>query len=82
MIAAAEAAGVLFAPVFQARFGVGAQCMKAAVAAGRLGRLVLASADIKWHRPASYYTGWKGMLALDGGAAVINQAIHGLDLLQ
>jgi predicted dehydrogenase len=43
---------------------------------------VLASAYVKWHRAASYYTGWKGKLALDGGGAVINQAVHGIDLLQ
>ena len=82
IIRAAEAQGVLLAPIFQARFGVGAQRVKAAIDAGRLGRLVLASAYVKWHRAASYYTGWKGTLALDGGGAVINQAIHGLDLLQ
>ena len=82
MIAAAEARGVLLAPIFQARFGVGAQRVKTAIDSGRLGRLVLASAYVKWHRDPSYYTGWKGTLALDGGGAVINQAVHGLDLLQ
>jgi predicted dehydrogenase len=82
IIEAAAKAGVLLAPIFQSRFGVGAQRVKAAVAAGRLGRLVLASAYVKWHRDASYYTGWKGTLAIDGGGAVINQSVHGLDLLQ
>lgn len=82
IIAAAESAGVLLAPIFQARFGHGAQTVKAALAAGRLGRLVLASAYIKWYRTSAYYTGWKGTLALDGGGAIINQSIHGLDLLQ
>lgn len=82
MIAAAAAAGVRLAPIFQARFGRGAQAVKAALDAGRFGRLVLGSAHVKWHRAAPYYTGWKGTLALDGGGAVINQAIHGLDLLQ
>jgi predicted dehydrogenase len=82
IIAAAAAAGVRLVPIFQARFGRGAQTVKAALDAGRLGRLVLASAYVKWHRPAAYYTGWKGTLTLDGGGAVINQAIHGVDLLQ
>ena len=31
---------------------------------------------------ADYYTGWKGKISEDGGGAVINQAIHGVDLLQ
>lgn len=84
LLAAATAAGVVVAPIFQSRFGAGAQKVKAAVAAGRLGRLVLASAYVKWHRTAEYYAAqpWKGSLALDGGGAVMNQAIHGLDLLQ
>ncbi len=82
LITAAEKAGVKVAAIFQGRFGAGAQKVKAAIAAGRLGRLVLASAYVKWHRPASYYSGWKGVLALDGGAVLINQSIHGLDLLQ
>jgi predicted dehydrogenase len=43
---------------------------------------VLASAYVKWHRSTTYYTGWKGSLKLDGGGALINQAIHGIDLLQ
>ncbi len=82
IIAAARAAGVRLAPIFQARFGEGARTVKTAIDAGRFGRLVLASVYVKWHRAASYYTGWKGTLALDGGGAVINQSIHGIDLLQ
>lgn len=82
LINAAERAGVLLAPIFQARFGAGARAVRNAVSAGRLGRLVLASVYVKWHREPDYYTGWKGTLALDGGGAVINQSIHGLDLLQ
>jgi predicted dehydrogenase len=82
ILAAAETAGVRVAPVFQGRFGDGARTVKAALDAGRLGRLVLASAYVKWHRTAQYYTGYRGSLVLDGGGAVINQAIHGLDLLQ
>jgi len=82
ILAAAEQAGVHVVPIFQGRFGDGARTVKAALAAGRLGRLVLASAYVKWHRTAQYYTGYRGSLGLDGGGAVINQAIHGLDLLQ
>jgi predicted dehydrogenase len=82
ILAAADRAGVKIAPIFQARFGDGARRLKAAIDAGRFGRLVLASAYVKWHRGASYYTGWKGTLNLDGGGALINQSIHGVDLLQ
>ena len=81
--AAAEKAGVKVAAIFQGRFGSGAQKVKAALDAGRLGRLVLASAYVKWHRTTEYYqTAWKGTWELDGGGALMNQAIHGVDLLQ
>ena len=42
---------------------------------------MLASNYVKWHRTAQYYTPPRGLRANDGGGAVINQAIHGLDLL-
>src|SRR5207302_9588564 len=48
LLGAAEAAGVKVAPIFQARFGEGARTVKAALDAGRFGRLVLASAYVKW----------------------------------
>jgi predicted dehydrogenase len=82
ILEAADQAGVRVAPIFQGRFGDGARTVKAALDAGRLGRLVFASAYVKWHRTAQYYSGYRGSLGLDGGGAVINQAIHGLDLLQ
>ncbi len=82
ILAAAQKAGVLIASIFQARFGDGARALKQAIESGRFGRLVLCSAYVKWHRAPSYYVGWKGKLALDGGGAVINQAIHAVDLLQ
>ncbi len=83
IITAAEKAGVKVAAIFQGRFGEGAQKVKAALDAGRLGRMVLASAYVKWHRTTDYYkTAWKGTWELDGGGALMNQAIHGVDLLQ
>ena len=57
--------------------------LKAAVEAGRFGRLTLGETTCKWWRPQSYYDegGWKGTKALDGGGALMNQAIHNVDLL-
>lgn len=82
ILAAAEAAGVKVAVIFQGRFGEGAQRVKAAIKAGRFGRMALASAYVKWHRTEEYYkTPWKGRWDLDGGGALMNQAIHGVDLL-
>jgi UDP-N-acetyl-2-amino-2-deoxyglucuronate dehydrogenase len=83
MIAAAQTAGVLLAAVFQQRYARGIQEAKAAVESGRLGQMVLADAYVKWHRPQRYYDGsWHGTWALDGGGALMNQAIHSIDLLQ
>jgi predicted dehydrogenase len=82
ILRAAQQAGVRVGSIFQARFGDGARALKAALDAGRFGRIVLASCYVKWNRTTDYYTGWKGRLSEDGGGALINQAIHGVDLLQ
>jgi len=84
IFAAAERGGALLAGVFQMRLGRGAAALKAAIAAGRFGRITLSSAYIKWWRSPDYYQSstWKGTWALDGGGALINQGIHAVDLLQ
>ncbi len=82
LLAEAHKANVKVAAIFQARLSRGAVALKQAIDSGRFGRLSLCSAYIKWHRSAAYYTGWKGTLKIDGGGAVMNQAIHAVDLLQ
>ena len=82
ILRAAREAGVRVAPIFQGRFGVGARTLKAALDQGRFGRLALASAYVKWQRTADYYRGTRGSWASDGGGAMMNQAIHSVDLLQ
>src|SRR5690606_33647662 len=83
IIDAAEQAGVILACVFPLRFAEGPRRAKAAVEAGRLGRLTLADVYVKWYRPQSYYDGsWRGTWEFDGGGALMNQAIHNIDLVQ
>jgi predicted dehydrogenase len=83
IIQAAEMAGVVLACIFGLRFTVGAAQAKAAVDAGRLGRLALADVAVKWYRPQSYYnSSWRGTWAIDGGGALMNQSIHCVDLVQ
>ncbi|MEO6567467.1 MAG: Gfo/Idh/MocA family oxidoreductase [Opitutaceae bacterium] len=82
ILRAAAAAGVHVGAIFQGRFGDGARTVKKAIAAGRLGRLVLATATVKWHRSAQYYSGSRGSFAADGGGALMAQGIHAVDLLQ
>jgi len=69
--------------IFPSRFGDANQALKSAVQAGRFGRLTLGETTCKWWRPQSYYDegGWKGTKPLDGGGALMNQAIHNVDLL-
>ena len=83
LIGAAEKANVLLGVIFQDRFKPGPTAMKQILQEGRLGRPLLVDARVPWYRPPEYYatSRWRGMLALDGGGALINQAIHTLDLL-
>ncbi len=83
LIAAAERADVCLGVLFQDRLRPALVRLKDAVDEGALGRLLLASARVKWHRHPEYYSEsrWRGTRALDGGAALINQGIHTLDLL-
>ncbi len=57
--------------------------MKRAITDGRLGRLLLADLSMKYFRSQAYYdsAGWRGTWAMDGGGALMNQGIHGVDLL-
>jgi predicted dehydrogenase len=75
---------VKLAVIFQSRFARPTRRLKEAVDNGELGKLVLGDAYIKWFRPQGYYdsTDWRGTIKGDGGAALINQSIHTIDLLQ
>lgn len=83
IIAACDANNVLLSPVFQSRFSKPVQLVKKAMQAGRFGRMVLASAQMRWYRNTAYYSGssWRGTWDMDGGGALMNQAIHTIDLL-
>lgn len=83
IIRAVEQAGVKMTCIFPTRFTLGVHMTKQAIEQGRLGRLTLADAYVKWYRSQAYYEGtWRGTWALDGGGALINQSIHSIDLLQ
>lgn len=83
LIAACDRAGVKLGVIFQSRFLPAVQRMKRAIDEGRLGKLMLGDALVKWYRAPEYYAdSWHGTLAMDGGGALINQAIHTVDLLR
>jgi UDP-N-acetyl-2-amino-2-deoxyglucuronate dehydrogenase len=83
LIGAAERADVRLGVIFQDRFKPGPAALKQVLEEGRLGTPILVDARVPWYRPPEYYAAsrWRGTLALDGGGALINQAIHTLDLL-
>jgi len=83
IIEACDKRQVKLCTIFPSRFADANRTLKQAVDAGRFGRLTLGETTCKWWRPQSYYDegGWKGTLALDGGGALMNQAIHNVDLL-
>jgi UDP-N-acetyl-2-amino-2-deoxyglucuronate dehydrogenase len=83
LVAAATRAGVRLGVVFQDRLKPALVRLREFLGSGGLGEVFLASARVKWFRPPEYYSAsrWRGTLALDGGAALVNQGIHTVDLL-
>lgn len=83
IIEACAQAGVTLATIFPSRFHESARLLKDAVEQGRFGRLTIGDAYVKWYRTQTYYDSgaWRGTWQLDGGGALMNQAIHSVDLL-
>ena len=82
MIEVAAAAGIQLGVVSQHRFDNSTMFLKRALTDGRLGRIVQADAYVKWHRSDEYYARpIKGSWAVEGGGALIGQAIHQVDVL-
>ncbi len=83
IIEACDQAGVVLSAIFPSRYHESAQLMKRAVEQGRFGKLALGDSYVKWFRTQQYYDSgaWRGTWKLDGGGALMNQAIHSVDLL-
>ena len=55
---------------------------KEIIDSGKLGKIVLCNLQMKYYRPEEYYRGsWRGTKAMDGGGALMNQGIHGIDIM-
>lgn len=67
----------------QNRFNVAVQEMRKALEEGRFGKLSHGSIHVRWNRNRNYYeqAPWRGTWIHDGGA-LMNQCIHGIDLLR
>jgi UDP-N-acetyl-2-amino-2-deoxyglucuronate dehydrogenase len=84
LIAAAEKAGITLGAIFPQRFNPVIRTVHEAAAGGRFGPLAVAASYVPWWRDDAYYGPgrWQGTRALDGGGALMNQSIHGVDALQ
>lgn len=83
IIQACQENKVVLSTIFPSRFHKASQTLKQAIDAGRFGTLTLGDAYVKWFRTQAYYDSgaWRGTWDLDGGGALMNQAIHSVDLL-
>ena len=83
IIRRSEEKGVKVSACHQNRFNVAVQEMRKALEAGRFGKISHGSIHVRWNRGKSYYeqAPWRGTWAQDGGA-LMNQCIHGIDLLR
>ena len=83
IIRRSEAKGVKVCACHQNRFNIAVQKTRQALEAGRFGRLSHGSIHVRWNRDQNYYdqASWRGTWAQDGGC-LMNQCIHGIDLLR
>jgi len=84
IICACEENNVKGTVISQFRFTPCVQYVKKAIEDGILGDIILGDVYMKYYRSAEYYASadWRGTWELDGGGALMNQGIHGIDLLQ
>jgi len=83
IIVRAKEKGVKVSACHQNRFNVAVQKTRDAVESGRFGKLSHGSINVRWNRNKDYYkqAPWRGTWAEDGGC-LMNQCIHGIDLLR
>lgn len=83
MIQIAADARILLGVMSQHRYDDSCIFLREAIAQGRLGRLIQCDCYVKWWRSAEYYSRpIKGSWHTEGGGALINQAIHQVDVLR
>ena len=75
--------GVKMQCIFQRRLMPAAIAVRKAVREGKLGKICLAKAQLAYYRDQAYYNsaGWRGTWELDGGGSLMNQGVHGVDLI-
>lgn len=84
VVAAAERAHCLLTVISQYRFYEDVVRVKRLIEQGAFGTLSLCDLYMKYWRDPSYYaeSTWRGTWTMDGGGALMNQGIHGVDLMR
>ena len=79
VVDAAEETGAKVQCIFQRRLLPAARTVRELIAQGKLGRICLATAELKYYRDQAYYdsAGWRNVC----GGAMLNQGVHGIALL-
>lgn len=82
IVSLSEKTGVPVCACHQNRFNEAVRRLRTALDAGRFGKLSHGSICVRWNRGEAYYAQapWRGTWEQDGGA-LMNQSIHGIDLL-
>ena len=81
---AEEESNCMATVIFQSRFFEDFIRVRDLIRSGAFGRLTLCDLYMKyWRDPAYYAAGaWRGTWKMDGGGALMNQGIHGVDLMR
>jgi len=84
LIACEKETGMKVCIISQYRFAASTQEVKRAIDAGAFGRITHASLSMRYFRSHDYYNSgaWRATKAMDGGGALMNQGIHGVDVFR
>ena len=83
LIALAEEKGLVLCTISQTRFSDAVQAIHKAVEEGCFGKMVSAQLMMRYMRGQEYYdqASWRGSFEGEGGGMLMNQGIHGIDVL-
>ena len=84
LVKAVKINDIKLAVISQLRFNENIQKVKKSIDNGDLGDIIIGDVYMKYYRSPEYFSSsdWRGTWAMDGGGALMNQGIHGIDILQ
>ena len=84
VIAAVDRTGKQLTVIYQLRFEEDIIKARELVLSGALGKITLCSLSLNYYRSKEYFSSslWKGKIEYEGGGALMNQGIHGVDAME